>query len=168
MWLLAQLRQPGRSLCSDISESTLPKFLDTHLSRKKFLPGKEVQGVMITASTWPQLRLVVLIPQFIERLSSDAFGNWRTGRRMAGGCLSINRTTPFAALSQSTLTFSPTITTTETPSQTQGWDHYGFFALKASSHTHHEGYWTSPTTENGYEKWLRELYLQHEQHPHER
>ena len=27
---------------------------------------------------------------------------------------------------------------------------------------------TSPTTENGYEKWLRKLYLQHEQHPHER
>ena len=27
---------------------------------------------------------------------------------------------------------------------------------------------TPPTTENGYEKWLRKLYLQHEQHPHER
>ena len=26
---------------------------------------------------------------------------------------------------------------------------------------------TSPTTENGYEKWLRKLYLQHEQHPYE-
>ena len=27
---------------------------------------------------------------------------------------------------------------------------------------------TSPITENGYEKWLRKLYLQHEQHQHER
>ena len=49
MWLLGQMRQPGRSLYSDLSKETFPNFLEIHLSKKNFifrrvLPDKTLAG----------------------------------------------------------------------------------------------------------------------------
>ena len=48
LWLLAQVRQPGRSIYKDFDRSTFSDFLDTLLDRDNFNFYKEVEGQPLT------------------------------------------------------------------------------------------------------------------------
>ena len=52
MWLLAQLRQPGRSLYKDLTRSTFEDHLKLLLSRKNFNNRKEVDGQLLSQPCW--------------------------------------------------------------------------------------------------------------------
>ena len=44
MWLLAKLRQPGRTLCRDLDERTWPLFLEELLNRKNFAFQRQLEN----------------------------------------------------------------------------------------------------------------------------
>ena len=50
--LLAQMRQPGRSIFQDLDRSTFPDFLDTLLDKDNFHFYKEVDGRPMISSCW--------------------------------------------------------------------------------------------------------------------
>ena len=52
MWLLAQLRQPGRSVFTDLEPSTFQKFLTQLLSKQDFNLQKEIQGQFLSSPSW--------------------------------------------------------------------------------------------------------------------
>ena len=52
MWLLAQLRQPGRSLFSDLQPTTFSRILKQLLGKEDFGLKKELQGKFLTAPCW--------------------------------------------------------------------------------------------------------------------
>ena len=52
MWLLAQLRQPGRSVFADLEPTTFQKFLKQFLSKQDFNLQKEIQGSFLTPPSW--------------------------------------------------------------------------------------------------------------------
>ena len=52
MWLLAQLRQPGRSLFSDLQPTTFSRILRQLLGKEDFGLKKELQGKFLTAPCW--------------------------------------------------------------------------------------------------------------------
>ena len=52
MWLLAQLRQPGRSLYKDFTRTTFEDHLKLLLSRKNFNYRKEVDGQLLAQPCW--------------------------------------------------------------------------------------------------------------------
>ena len=52
MWLLAQLRQPGRSVFADLEPTTFQKFLKQLLSKQDFNLQKEIQGSFLSPPSW--------------------------------------------------------------------------------------------------------------------
>ena len=52
MWLLAQLRQPGRSLLSDLQRTTFSRILKQLLGKEDFGLKKELQGKFLAAPCW--------------------------------------------------------------------------------------------------------------------
>ena len=52
MWLLAQLRQPGRPLFSDLQPTTFQRILKQLLGKEDFGLKKELQGKFLTAPCW--------------------------------------------------------------------------------------------------------------------
>ena len=52
MWLLAQLRQPGRSIFKDLTRSTFDDHLRILLNRKNFNNRKEVDGQLLSQPCW--------------------------------------------------------------------------------------------------------------------
>ena len=52
LWLLAQSRQPGRKLFSDLTESTWPKFLKELLNKDNFALQRDVQGEAWASPAW--------------------------------------------------------------------------------------------------------------------
>ena len=52
MWLLAQLRQPGRSLFSDLQPTTFSRILKQLLGKEDFGLKKELEGKFLTAPCW--------------------------------------------------------------------------------------------------------------------
>ena len=52
MWLLAQLRQPGRSLFSDLQPTTFSRILKQLLGKEDFGLKKVLQGKFLTAPCW--------------------------------------------------------------------------------------------------------------------
>ena len=52
MWLLAQLRQPGRSVFADLEPNTFQKFLKQLLGKQDFNLQKEIHGKFLSAPNW--------------------------------------------------------------------------------------------------------------------
>ena len=52
LWLLAQVRQPGRNLYGDLTLATFRSFLDELLSEDNSAMNKEINGVIHTAPLW--------------------------------------------------------------------------------------------------------------------
>ena len=52
VWLVAQMRQPGRQLFSDLTPNTFPKFLEQLLSKKNFQFRKELPDKTVMAPVW--------------------------------------------------------------------------------------------------------------------
>ena len=52
-WLLAQMRQPGRSIYSDLTPSTFSNFLKTLLNKRNFNFKKEVDGQLLSQPCRP-------------------------------------------------------------------------------------------------------------------
>ena len=52
LWLLAQMRQPGRSIFQDLDRCTFSDFLDTHLDKDNFNFYKEVDGRPLITPCW--------------------------------------------------------------------------------------------------------------------
>ena len=52
MWLLAQLRQPGRSIFKDLTRSTFDDLLRIPLNRQNFNCWKEVDGQLLSQPCW--------------------------------------------------------------------------------------------------------------------
>ena len=52
LWLLAQMRQPGRSIYQDLNRCTFNDFLDTLLDRDNFNFYEEVEGRALFSSSW--------------------------------------------------------------------------------------------------------------------
>ena len=52
LWLLAQMRQPGRSIYQDLDRCTFNDFLDTLLDRDNFNFFKEVEGRALISPSW--------------------------------------------------------------------------------------------------------------------
>ena len=52
LWLLAQLRQPGRQLHADLSKDTFNDFLEELLSTDNFLMKRQVEGETRAAPIW--------------------------------------------------------------------------------------------------------------------
>ena len=52
MWLLAQMKQPGRSICRDFDRSTFVDFLDRLLDKKNFNLHKDVNGTLLLVPRW--------------------------------------------------------------------------------------------------------------------
>ena len=52
MWLLAQLRQPGRHLCSDLTPHTRNELFSELLSTRNFRLEREVYGVKMVVPQW--------------------------------------------------------------------------------------------------------------------
>ena len=52
LWLLAQLRQPGRQLYADLSKDTFNDFLEELLSTDNFLMKRQLEGETWAAPTW--------------------------------------------------------------------------------------------------------------------
>ena len=58
MWLLAQMRQPGRSICKDLDRNTFMDFLETLLDRRNFNLHKEVNGSALLVTEVVRLHVV--------------------------------------------------------------------------------------------------------------
>ena len=52
LWLLGQMRQPGRTVCQDLDRTTSTDFLDTLLGRGNFNFYKEVEGRLMISPCW--------------------------------------------------------------------------------------------------------------------
>ena len=52
MWLLAQMKQPGRSICRDFDRSTFTDFLEKLFDKKNFNLHKEVNGALLLLPKW--------------------------------------------------------------------------------------------------------------------
>ena len=52
LWLLAQLRQPGRQLHADLSKDTFNDFLDLLLPTDNFLVKRQIEGETWAAAIW--------------------------------------------------------------------------------------------------------------------
>ena len=52
MWLLAQMKQPARSISRDFDRSTFSDFLERLLDKKNFNLHKEVSGTLLLVSKW--------------------------------------------------------------------------------------------------------------------
>ena len=52
LWLLAQLRQPGRQLYADLSKDTFNDFLEELLSTDNFLMKRQIEGETWAAPIW--------------------------------------------------------------------------------------------------------------------
>ena len=52
LWLLAQLRQPGRQLHADLSKDTFNDFLDELLSTDNFFMKRQIEGETWAAPNW--------------------------------------------------------------------------------------------------------------------
>ena len=52
LWLLAQLRQPGRQLYADLAKDTFNDFLEELLSTDNFLMKRQIEGETWAASVW--------------------------------------------------------------------------------------------------------------------
>ena len=54
LWLLAQLRQPGRQLYADLTKDTFHDFLEELLSTDNFLMKRQIEGETWSAPVWTQ------------------------------------------------------------------------------------------------------------------
>ena len=52
MWLLAQMREPGRKLYEDLDKETFMDFADELISEKNFLLEKRINGVKVVIPQW--------------------------------------------------------------------------------------------------------------------
>ena len=52
MWLLGQMRQPGRSLYADLTKETFPNFLEILLSKKNFMFRRELPDKTLAGPDW--------------------------------------------------------------------------------------------------------------------
>ena len=52
MWLLAQMREPGRKLYEDLDKDTFMDFADELISEKNFLLEKRINGVKVVIPQW--------------------------------------------------------------------------------------------------------------------
>ena len=52
LWLLAQMRQPGRSTYSDLTPSTFSNLLKILLNKRNFNIKKEVDGQLLSQPCW--------------------------------------------------------------------------------------------------------------------
>ena len=52
MWLLGQLRQPGRAMFKDLARGTFESFLKILLNKRNFNYKKEVDGQLLTKPCW--------------------------------------------------------------------------------------------------------------------
>ena len=52
LWLLAQMRQPGRSIYSDLTPSTFSNILKILLNKRNFNVKKEVDGQPFSQPSW--------------------------------------------------------------------------------------------------------------------
>ena len=52
MWLLGQMRQPGRSLYADLTKDTFPNFLEILLSKKNFMFRRELPDKTLAGPDW--------------------------------------------------------------------------------------------------------------------
>ena len=53
LWLLGQMKQPGRSVYRDFDRTTFIDFLEKLLDKQNFNLHKEVNDTLLLVSKWP-------------------------------------------------------------------------------------------------------------------
>ena len=69
LWLVAQLRQPGRALCADLTKDTWGDFWVELLSQDNFFTNREVDNEDWAAPQWAQCM------EYEFQLKKDAVSN---------------------------------------------------------------------------------------------